>query len=168
MKFYTDRIANRLRQLENEIANAGIPIYYYDRLRAFKTYCDVTPAIASHLAQLPKAVHNFDDHIEDVLENFPAGDRGYGYRWEAIRHAVDALAEKIFLIETQFSPNQFTHYFVTPLCNYLVDHLAAPSSILLSLTRYKRWVEWFEAKRLYQDYTEATAEGGESALLSVS
>lgn len=161
MKFYTDRIVNRLRRLEDEVVNTSITNYYYDRLRALKMYCDETPAIASCLTQLPKAAHNFSDHIEDVLDNLPVGDRGYGYRWDAIRQAVEALADKRFLIETQFSPSQFTKYFVTPLCNYLVDQLAVPSTILHLLTRYKRWAEWFEFNRLYQEYT---GEGGESVL----
>ena len=161
MKLYVDQIIDRLEQLKNEVINAGF-IDHRDRLRAFKEYCDRTPVIASCLLQLPKTRYNFRDGIQDLQEKWPAGDASYSYRWDAIRQEVEGYANQRSFMEAQgFTPNNFSKYFVSPLCSYLVHQLAKSGTILYLLLRYKRWVEWFESEQLYKAYESG---GGESIL----
>ena len=156
MKFYTDRIISRLEQLKNEVANADT-IDFYDRLRAFKEYCEQTSIIASCLFQLPKASYNFY-----VQEKLPAGDAGYSARWDAIRQIVEKYVNEPSLIPMQGVPTTSPNLrsFVTSLCNYLIHQLDNSGTVLHLLIRYKGWVEWFEAEQLYKDYQV----GGEEVL----
>jgi hypothetical protein len=46
-----------------------------------------------------------------------------------------------------------------PLFDYLIDHVAAESSVLYVLERFVRSVEWFTREQLYQEYLADTANG---------
>jgi hypothetical protein len=164
MKIYTDSIRNRLEQLINEICNAHVQVYY-DRLREFKHYCDITPVLASCLAQLPQASYDFGVDWRDLPDRWPSGEAGHAYRWDAINQAVDGWSDKkdlIFaqlLVPTREGYARFTEMFVIPLYNYLVHQIEFSSITLYLLLRYKCWAEWFEVKRLRQIYSDEGETG---------
>jgi hypothetical protein len=166
---YTDHVLRRLEQLVVEIQRADL-VAYTDRLRAFEQFCSTTAPLAHSLAQLPSAKYDFDVDRRDLAAQWPDGEAGYGYRWDAIRQIVAAGPEGFRLFwgqtcTTQAAPamGQFNDMFVIPLFNYLVHQLETSSAILYLLLRYKRWVEWFQASRLCSVYREANG-GGEPAL----
>lgn len=168
MKIHTDRIRNRLDQLITELVNTG-SLVYYDRLRAFRQYCDSTPALASCLAQLPQAHCDFRIHMQDLANQWPESEAGYAFRWDAINQAVDGHSKDKDLIlfcpllhfhSSHDAYGHFTGLFVVPLYHYLIDQLEASSTMLYLLLRYKRWAEWFQAERLREDYRKS----GEDAL----
>jgi hypothetical protein len=158
-------VSKRLQQLVDEISQAD-KLDYYDRLRAFKRFCDDEPVLAHCLVQLPRASFHFKQlaYIEKI---WPAGEESYAKRWAAISEVVDAEPSaglpKIKnsglgdLLEESLP--RFTRLFVVPFCNYLVHQLESSSTMLSILLRYKRWAEWFEAGWL-RDIYSARGEAG--------
>jgi hypothetical protein len=159
---YTERTLNRLQQLVDEISQAS-DLHYCDRLRAFKQFCDETHATHHCLAQLPRASYDFD--WLNRSDKWPLGDEGYAMRWDAISQIVDEGPSGLSLIrrrgptDYKSALRNFTERFVKPLHNYLVDQLESSSTMIYILLRYKRWAEWFEAKRL-RDLYKAEGETG--------
>ena len=162
---YMDRMLRRLEQILDELRNAD-RLHYEDRLRAFKRYCDSTSALANCLAQLPHTPYNFKVDWRDLQRQWPEGEEGYAYRWDAIRQIVeqgpggfDLFCDQIATSDLTSATIYFTEMFVVPLYNYLVDQLEAANAMLYLLLRYKRWVEWFESRRLREAYNEAGRDG---------
>jgi hypothetical protein len=165
MKIYTDPIRNRLEQIVGEIYDAYDQVYY-DRLRAFRNYCDSTPVLAFCLAQLPQASYDFKVDSRDLKGRWPDGEVGYAYRWDAINQAVDGWSDEKNLIRSQLLDKRvrdkyarFTEMFVRPLYNYLVHQIEFSSMTLYLLLRYKCWAEWFEVKRLREIYSDEGETG---------
>lgn len=155
---YTERVIKRLEQLTSEVLHAS-NLDFYDRLRAFKRFCDGTAAIAYCLDQLPKVPYPLDSHWRDIRDQWPDGEKGYAIRWDAITQMVDsgpARVQHVWLNlwggkEVEALP-RITQLFIAPIYNYLVDQLETSNSMLYILLRYKRWAEWFEAEQLRKSY----------------
>ena len=168
---YTERIVNRLQQLVTEIQRAcDLGLDYHDRLREFKLFCDKTPTISQILQLLPHMAYNFTVDWREIPDIWPSGEMGYAMRWDAIIQMVEGGSQKVKEAWLQLSTrsqdeglNKITEIFVIPLCHFLIDHLSQDSAILYTLLRYKRWVEWFEAHRLREQY-KTVGQNGENVL----
>jgi hypothetical protein len=168
---YTERTKSRLEQLWSEVQISCEPgLDYLDRLRAFKQFCDQTPALAHILRQLPPASYDFRVDWRDLSDMWPGGQESYAMRWDAITQcvrggsaAVDQLWQQLGVSSQGQALGRITDIFVVPIFHFLVDQLHLSSAALYTLLRYKRWAEWFQADHLRQLYTD-TEKGGEAAL----
>jgi hypothetical protein len=162
---YAEHICSRLGQLANEVVNAS-GFDFYDRLREFKQYCDRTPALAGCLAQLPNASYDFNIDWRDIDDQWPEGEKGVAYRWDAISQIVDLGSDgvrkawdQLMIQKEQQALDEITRLFLIPVFSYLVDQLDDQGMKLYLLLRYKRWAEWFEAERLRKVYASEGENG---------
>ena len=165
-----DKTINRLEQLLVEIqASCDLGLDYYDRLRAFKQFCDTTPLLSQILQQLPQVTYDFRVDWRNMPDMWPDGEQSYAIRWDAVTQLVDGGTDKINLLWDQMPVRtqsqalyKITEIFVVPIYHFLVDQLGSSSAMLYLLLRYKRWVEWFRTDYLRQLYW--SDNGGEDAL----
>lgn len=160
---WTELVLSRLEQLFNEIRVADL-LQYYDRLREFKQHCDDTPVLANSLNQLPKAHYDFGIEWQRMDGQWPAGEAGKGFRWDAIVQIVDhgnldRFYQQLGYPEWDYVLSKCTELFVLPLYNHLIHQVEASTTMLYILLRYKRWAEWFEAKRLRAIYKTDGEDG---------
>jgi hypothetical protein len=163
----TQRIVNRLQQLVSEIQNAcNFGLDYHDRLREFKLFCDKTPVISQLLLLLPDETYDFDVDWRDIPDIWRSGENGYAMRWNAIAQMVEGGATKVEDAWISLGSgsqgeglNKITELFVIPLCHFLIDQLSQDSAILYTILRYKRYIEWFEAPHLRNQYRDADQNG---------
>lgn len=173
---YTDRLIGRLSQLANEVLASTITDCH-DRLRAFKSYCEETPGVASLLSCLPTAsldMQGVDWFHMERDGNWGEGTEGYAQRWYAIKWMVtesrgvektrDRIATCFGTRRNTAPPPHIARLFVVPLYNYLAHQLEGAGETVHILLRYKRWAEWFEAERLREIYTLSGERGGETGL----
>lgn len=171
LSVYTERLINRLEQLLVEVqVSCDLGLDYYDRLRAFKRFCDRTPALAQVLRQLPQVTYDFRVDWRDMPDMWPGGEEGYAMRWDAVSQIADGGTDKVRLLWHQIglskqsqALHKITEIFIVPIYHFLVDRLQSSSAMLYILLRYKRWAEWFKADHLRQLY-EANKSSGENVL----
>jgi hypothetical protein len=166
----TEAVLARLEQL---VAEVSMPewLHYHDRLRELKHYCEVTPALAGCLAQLPQAEFDFSADWRDWQQLWPTAEAGYAYRWDAVNKVVASGDCDLITLGplsssqgTESSLDSFTKMFVYPLYHYLVSEVQSSAGILYALLRYKRWAEWFEAGALRGIYDDQGEEGLDRSL----
>jgi hypothetical protein len=86
--------------------------------------------------------------------------------WDVLRH-ISASDQEIlqFLImlssETTYDAQarDFTEQVVRPLFDYLDEQIGEGSSVLYSLERYVRQIEWFDQQGLYTEFLADTRQG---------
>lgn len=168
---YTDRILTRLQQLVSEVQSAcDTGLDFHDRLREFKNYCDTTPTLAQVVGQLPHAPYDVTVDWRDIPSTWRNGKEGYSMRWDAINKMASGGPEIVDEFWTHLSVSsqphalrKMTEIYLIPIYNFLADQVQGSSAILYILLRYKRWVEWFMANELYQEY-QTNSKNGEAIL----
>jgi hypothetical protein len=104
----------------------------------------------------------------DLKDQWPEGEAGIAYRWDAVCQMVDRGPDGVTLLGRLLEPlflgspsvEQVINIFLKPVYNHLVHHLRDTNVKLYLLLRYKRWAEWFETERLRGVY----ATEGETGL----
>lgn len=88
--------------------------------------------------------------------------------WDVLRH-ISASDQPIFQFlimlssETKYDAQarDFAEQFVRPLFDYLDEQIGEGSSVLYTLERYVRQIEWFDQQRLYAEFLVDTRHGEE-------
>lgn len=164
MKTPTDRVLERLRQFVDYVRNADEHTYW-DRLVEFRLFCEIRPALACSLAQLPEVPYDWQKNWHEV--RWPWGEeQNCAFRWDAIKQLTETRDKRVFSdrlnrIDTNFegASKKITQEFVEYVRDYLVHQLESSSVMLYLLLRYKCWAEWFEVKRLRQVYSDEGETG---------
>src|SRR5262245_44977769 len=86
--------------------------------------------------------------------------------WDLLRHISVSDQEIIQFLsalssETNFDAmsRDFTEQVVRPLFDYLDERIGDGSSVLYVLERYVRQIEWFDQRRLYDEFRVNTRQG---------
>jgi hypothetical protein len=162
---FTERTILRFNQLLAGLYNAS-PYDYYDRLRAYKEYCEQVPALAQCLSSLPEAYYDFQIDWREIESNWPGGAASYATRWSAIKQLVEPGPKGVSLAWDQMPDKgktlihtRIVEMFVQPLHDFLLDNVAASGTLLYLLLRFTRWAEWFESVQLRTLYEEDGEDG---------
>jgi hypothetical protein len=86
--------------------------------------------------------------------------------WDLLRH-INASDQEVFqFLDIFFADNthdeqahRFAEQVTRPLIDYLDERIGDGFSILYTLERYVRQVEWFDQKRLYAEFSADTRQG---------
>lgn len=88
--------------------------------------------------------------------------------WDLLRHISETDGDMVQFLsvlstETQFDAmaRDFTEQVVRPLFDYLEEQIGDSSSVLYTLERYVRQIEWFDQERLHEQFMANTRQGEE-------
>lgn len=86
--------------------------------------------------------------------------------WDLLRHISASDQDiiqflSVFSSETKYDAmaRDFAEQVVRPLFDYLDEQIGEGSSVLYSLERYVRQIEWFDQQRLYAEFQANTRQG---------
>jgi len=123
-------------------------------------------------ARLIEAIPTYDDwisaqHGRGLWEWPTKTEAGRAvFIWDLLRHMSESDQEIVQFLsalsgESKYDSmtRDFTEQVARPLFDYLEEQIGDGSSVLYTLERYVRQVEWFDQKRLYDEFSVNTRQG---------
>jgi hypothetical protein len=166
MTVIVSNVDQKLAQLVLNVQHAG-QLDFHDHIQRLHEFCATTPILRNALEVLPPTPFDFNIDFRFLDSNWPRGNSGITYRWDAIRQIAEAEPNKglgfiLGLVngsnDTDDACRSFAKLFVAPVGQYLLNCIENTGNMLYRLERYQRHVLWFEAETVVSLYEDSGEE----------